>query len=143
GALTAYQMLWGGVVLLFWEVRTEPMAVRLSGTLLVIVLWLAFMESVVQFTIWFFPLPCPLPPCLVHCLGGSYSGNRWEFMLLGAAYGLVQWPDQSFSASDPGGSRCMRSLNESAEVFRRAVIGPPKKLVVTLIVLEEIYLLHS
>ena len=38
---------------------------------------------------------------------------------------------------------CTRTPNESAEVFRRAVIGPPKKLVVTLIVLEEIYLLHS
>lgn len=121
--LTAYQMLWGGVVLLFWGVLTEPLAVRLSGTLLVIVLWLAFMGSVVQFTIWFFLLHEGDPgKTSAFLFLAPLFGALFGWLLLGQPIGahvagggllilasivLVQWPDRS--TSDPGVSRAVGS----------------------------------
>lgn len=54
--LTAYQMFWGGIVLLGWGTFSEPLTIAWSENLLMILIWLAVMGSVVQFTIWFYLL---------------------------------------------------------------------------------------
>ncbi len=108
--MTAYQMLWGGLVLLLWGILTEPLVVSLSWPLALIVLWLALMGSIVQFTIWFFLLQREDP--------GKTSALLFLAPLFGALFGwillgqpvhlnvagggllilvsiiLVQWPDQ-------------------------------------------------
>ena len=54
--LSAYQMLFGGVVLLLCSVLFEEMQMTLNPTSVFVILWLAIMASVVQFTMWFFVL---------------------------------------------------------------------------------------
>ena len=54
--LSAYQMLFGGVVLLLCSVLFEEMQMTLNHTSVFVILWLAIMASVVQFTMWFFVL---------------------------------------------------------------------------------------
>lgn len=54
--LSAYQMLFGGVVLLVCSVLFEEMKLILNPTSVFVILWLTIMASVVQFTMWFFVL---------------------------------------------------------------------------------------
>lgn len=54
--LTAYQMLFGGILLLIGSVFLEDIRLTLNATSVFIVLWLAIMASIVQFSIWFFLL---------------------------------------------------------------------------------------
>ncbi|WP_123040350.1 DMT family transporter [Cohnella candidum] len=54
--LAAYQMLFGGVFLLLLSFLTEPLRFALSISSVVVLLWLAIMCSIVQFTLWFYLL---------------------------------------------------------------------------------------
>lgn len=52
--LTAYQMLFGGTALLLMGVTLETPRLEINGASIAIILWLAIMASIVQFTIWFY-----------------------------------------------------------------------------------------
>lgn len=54
--MTAYQMLFGGILLLLMGVTLETPKLIFTPTSIVIVLWLAIMASIVQFATWFFLL---------------------------------------------------------------------------------------
>ncbi|HEX6922458.1 MAG TPA: DMT family transporter [Bacillales bacterium] len=54
--LTAYQMLFGGILLLIGSFALEDPAITFNFTSISVVLWLAIMASVIQFAIWFFLL---------------------------------------------------------------------------------------
>ncbi len=54
--LTAYQMLFGGVLLLGASAVWEQPRFTLNATVLFVIVWLAVMGSVVQFAIWFWLL---------------------------------------------------------------------------------------
>jgi probable blue pigment (indigoidine) exporter len=54
--LTAYQMLFGGIILLVLSLLFEPVKIGLTPTSIMIILWLAIMASIVQFAIWFYLL---------------------------------------------------------------------------------------
>ncbi|MEK4253676.1 DMT family transporter [Ureibacillus sp. FSL K6-2830] len=54
--LTAYQMLFGGIILLMGSLILENPYFRITGTSISIVLWLAIMASIVQFAGWFYLL---------------------------------------------------------------------------------------
>ncbi|WP_449540267.1 DMT family transporter [Ferdinandcohnia sp. Marseille-Q9671] len=52
--LTAYQMLFGGMILLLLSVTLETPSIQFTATSIFIILWLAIMASIVQFAIWFY-----------------------------------------------------------------------------------------
>lgn len=52
--LTAYQMLFGGLLLLLMSFSLETPAMIIAPTSIFIILWLAIMASIVQFAIWFY-----------------------------------------------------------------------------------------
>jgi probable blue pigment (indigoidine) exporter len=54
--LTAYQMLFGGILLLIMGVTLETPKLIITPTSVFIVLWLAIMASIVQFAVWFYLL---------------------------------------------------------------------------------------
>ncbi|WP_436374750.1 DMT family transporter [Cytobacillus sp. BC1816] len=54
--LTAYQMLFGGILLLLTSLVFEQVKMSLNTLSIVILFWLAIMASIVQFAIWFFLL---------------------------------------------------------------------------------------
>jgi probable blue pigment (indigoidine) exporter len=54
--LTAYQMIFGGLLLLFMGVTLETPKLIITPTSVFIVLWLAIMASIVQFAVWFYLL---------------------------------------------------------------------------------------
>ncbi|WP_044339400.1 DMT family transporter [Rossellomorea aquimaris] len=55
-ALTAYQMLFGGIFLFFLSIVFEKPSMLINWTSTGIVLWLSIMASIVQFSIWFYLL---------------------------------------------------------------------------------------
>lgn len=52
--LTAYQMLFGGIVLLLMGLTLESPMLKITPVSITVILWLAIMASIVQFAIWFF-----------------------------------------------------------------------------------------
>lgn len=52
--LTAYQMLFGGILLLLMSFTFENPTITVTSTSVSIILWLAIMASIVQFAIWFY-----------------------------------------------------------------------------------------
>lgn len=52
--LTAYQMLFGGSILLLMGLTLEPPKLTITPISISIILWLAVMASIVQFAIWFY-----------------------------------------------------------------------------------------
>lgn len=54
--LSAYQMLFGGVLLLFGSFILEKPDFILNGNSLFILLWLSIMSSIVQFAVWYYLL---------------------------------------------------------------------------------------
>lgn len=54
--LTAYQMLFGGIILFLGSFLLESPSFQVTTLSMVILLWLALMASVVQFAIWFYLL---------------------------------------------------------------------------------------
>ncbi|MFZ0578625.1 MAG: DMT family transporter [Psychrobacillus psychrotolerans] len=54
--LSAYQMLFGGLLLLLGSFILEKQIFILNGNSLFILLWLSFMSSIVQFAVWYYLL---------------------------------------------------------------------------------------
>jgi drug/metabolite transporter (DMT)-like permease len=54
--LAAYQMLFGGIALLVLSATTEHPHFTVTGTSITIVLWLAILCSIVQFSLWYYLL---------------------------------------------------------------------------------------
>ncbi|MBT2681220.1 DMT family transporter [Bacillus sp. ISL-35] len=52
--LTAYQMLFGGTILLLMGLTMETPRLAINPISIAIILWLAIMASIVQFAIWFY-----------------------------------------------------------------------------------------
>ncbi|WLR57445.1 DMT family transporter [Mesobacillus subterraneus] len=52
--LTAYQMLFGGIILLLMGLMLETPKLTITPVSITIILWLAVMASIVQFAIWFY-----------------------------------------------------------------------------------------
>ena len=75
--LTAYQMLFGGVLLLVAGVTIEHPIFVVSGVSIAIELWLAIMASVVQFAVWFF------------LLQQGDAGKTSAFLFLAPFFGVI------------------------------------------------------
>jgi probable blue pigment (indigoidine) exporter len=54
--LTAYQLLFGGIVLLLMSLTMEKIELHITPFSIFIVVWLAVMASIVQFAVWFYLL---------------------------------------------------------------------------------------
>ncbi|MFS0688804.1 DMT family transporter [Sporosarcina sp. 179-K 8C2 HS] len=54
--LTAYQMLFGGLILFVGSFLLEDPSFQITPISIAILLWLAFMASIVQFAVWFYLL---------------------------------------------------------------------------------------
>lgn len=52
--LTAYQMLFGGILLLIMGITLETPKLTITPISISVILWLAIMASIVQFAIWFY-----------------------------------------------------------------------------------------
>lgn len=75
--LTAYQMLFGGIILLVMAVTLETPKLIINTTSISIILWLAIMASIVQFAIWFY---------LLH---KSDPGKTSAFLFLAPVFGVI------------------------------------------------------
>lgn len=75
--LTAYQMLFGGVILLVGSVFLEASYLVINPTSISILLWLSIPASIVQFTIWF------------YLLQKGDSGKVSAFLFLAPFFGIV------------------------------------------------------
>jgi drug/metabolite transporter (DMT)-like permease len=75
--LTAYQMLFGGILLLIMGVTMETPKLILHPTSVFIILWLAIMASIVQFAVWF------------YLLNESDPGKTSAFLFLAPFFGVL------------------------------------------------------
>jgi len=75
--LTAYQMLFGGILLLVMGVTVETPKLIITTTSAAIILWLAIMASIVQFAIWF------------YLLNKSDPGKTSAFLFLAPFFGIL------------------------------------------------------
>lgn len=75
--LTAYQMLFGGILLLVMGVTVETPKLIINMTSAAIILWLAIMASIVQFAIWF------------YLLNKSDPGKTSAFLFLAPFFGIL------------------------------------------------------
>lgn len=107
--LSAYQMLFGGVALLIGSVTIERPSIVLNTASISILIWLALMASIVQFTIWFYLLQNGDPgktsaflflaPFFGVLSGWLLLGEpiRWPVIVGGvlifAGIFLVNWPE--------------------------------------------------
>ncbi|MEH7382190.1 DMT family transporter [Bacillus sp. JJ1533] len=75
--LTAYQMLFGGILLLIMSFTFETPAITINPTSIFIILWLAIMASIVQFAIWF------------YLINTGDPGNTSAFLFLAPFFGVL------------------------------------------------------
>lgn len=75
--LTAYQMLFGGVILLIGSALLETPYWIINSSSIAILLWLSIPASIVQFTIWF------------HLLQKGDSGKVSAFLFLAPFFGIL------------------------------------------------------
>lgn len=75
--LTAYQMLFGGLILLVGSALLEDAYFELNTTSISILLWLSIPASIVQFTIWF------------YLLQKGDSGKVSAFLFLAPFFGIL------------------------------------------------------
>lgn len=75
--LTAYQMLFGGILLLVMGVTVETPKLIINSISVAIIFWLAIMASIVQFAIWF------------YLLNESDPGKTSAFLFLAPFFGIL------------------------------------------------------
>jgi probable blue pigment (indigoidine) exporter len=75
--LTAYQMMFGGIILLIMGVTLEQPVLKLNITSILIILWLAIMASIVQFSGWF------------YLLNRGDPGKTSAFLFLAPLFGVL------------------------------------------------------
>lgn len=93
--LTAYQMLFGGLLLLLGSICLESVQLEITSLSLFIVFWLAIMASIVQFAIWFFLLKKEDP--------GKVSAFLFLAPLFGVIFGWLLLNEQIHIATLVGG----------------------------------------
>ena len=87
--LTAYQMLFGGVVLLIASSLLEPQRFDINAQSLFILFWLAIPASIIQFAIWFFLLQNGNPGKVSAFLFlAPFFGVIFGWLILGEHIGL-------------------------------------------------------
>ncbi|WKA59874.1 DMT family transporter [Planococcus shenhongbingii] len=115
--LTAYQMLFGGILLLVGSLLLENTQLVINPASIFIVLWLAIPASIVQFAVWFFLLQNGNPgkvsaflflaPFFGIISGWLLLGEEIGFTLLAggtmifAGIFLVNWPDKRMAEAIP------------------------------------------
>ncbi|PSL40937.1 threonine/homoserine efflux transporter RhtA [Planomicrobium soli] len=108
--LTAYQMLFGGILLLLGSALLEDAKLSLNLTSVSIILWLTIMASIVQFAIWFYLLQKGNPgkvsaflflaPFFGVISGWAILGEQLNYtllvggMLIFSGIFLVNWPEK-------------------------------------------------
>ena len=75
--LTAYQMLFGGLILFVGSFLLEDPSFQITATSITILLWLALMASIVQFAVWFYLLQTGEP------------GKTSAFLFLAPFFGVL------------------------------------------------------
>ncbi|WP_286183658.1 DMT family transporter [Bacillus sp. ISL-55] len=75
--LTAYQMLFGGSVLLLMGLTLETPKLTITPVSITVILWLAIMASIVQFAIWF------------YLINQGDPGKTSAFLFLAPFFGLL------------------------------------------------------
>ncbi len=112
--LTAYQMLFGGILLLVGSVTLEHPSIIVTSTSISVIVWLVLMASIVQFAIWFYLLQTGDPgktsaflflvPFFGVLFGWLILGEpiKW-FLVIGgilifAGIFLVNWPEKRAAA---------------------------------------------
>lgn len=115
--LTAYQMLFGGLILLLASCLLETQALAINPQSLFIIFWLAIPASIVQFAIWFFLLQNNNPGKVSAFLFlAPFFGVLSGWLILGERIGvslivggvlifagifLVNWPEKRQKAAIP------------------------------------------
>lgn len=94
--LTAYQMLFGGLLLLCMSALFEDVHIVFTPASVFIILWLAIMASIVQFTIWFYLLQREDP--------GKVSSFLFLAPLFGVISGWLLLNEQLHFSTIAGGS---------------------------------------
>lgn len=88
--LSAYQMLFGGAMLLLCSFLFEEVQLILNPTSVFVILWLTIMASVVQFTMWFFVLQQGNPAKISSFLFlAPFFGVLTGWLLLDESIGLA------------------------------------------------------
>ncbi|MFT4415498.1 DMT family transporter [Fredinandcohnia humi] len=75
--LTAYQMLFGGALLLIMSITLEQPTIFFTSTSVFVIIWLAIMASIVQFAIWF------------YLLNNGDPGRTSAFLFLAPFFGVL------------------------------------------------------
>lgn len=116
--LTAYQMLFGGLILLIASSLLETQRLAINTESLLIIFWLAIPASIIQFAIWFFLLQNGNPGKVSAFLFlAPFFGVISGWLILGEQVGvsliiggalifagifLVNWPEKRQEAAIPG-----------------------------------------
>ena len=116
--LTAYQMLFGGLILLMASSLLETPALAINPESLFIIFWLSIPASIIQFAIWFFLLQNGNPGKVSAFLFlAPFFGVLTGWLILGEQVGislaiggalifsgifLVNWPEKRQQAAIPG-----------------------------------------
>src|SRR5690606_32177477 len=75
--MTAYQMFFGGLILLVGSVFLETSRLVINSSSILILLWLAIPASIIQFTVWF------------YLLQKGDSGKVSAFLFLAPLFGIL------------------------------------------------------
>lgn len=75
--LTAYQMLFGGIILLLMGLTLESPMLMITPVSIMVILWLAVMASIVQFAIWF------------YLINRGDPGKTSAFLFLAPFFGVI------------------------------------------------------
>lgn len=93
--LSAYQMLFGGVILLLASLTLEKPFLTLSKELILIILWLSIMSSIIQFALWYYLLQKGEP--------GKTSSYLFLAPFFGVVTGWLIFDDPLYSSLVVGG----------------------------------------
>lgn len=115
--LTAYQMLFGGILLLFLSLLLEDLQLAVNPVSVFVLIWLAIPASIVQFAVWFYLLQNGNPgkvsaflflaPFFGILSGWLILDEKIGLTLLGggllifAGIFLVNWPEKAGDSRTP------------------------------------------
>lgn len=100
--LTAYQMLFGGIILLMGSALFEQTHFVITPLSIFILIWLAIMASIVQFAIWFYLLNKEDP--------GKVSAFLFLAPLFGVIFGWLLLNEQLHISTLAGGSLILAGI---------------------------------
>ncbi|GGC75670.1 EamA family transporter [Thalassobacillus devorans] len=121
--LTAYQMLFGGVILLIGSALMEQATFVVTPLSIFILIWLAIMASIVQFAIWFYLLKREDP--------GKVSAFLFLAPLFGVIFGWLLLNEQLHFSTLIGGSLILAGIyfvNRPAKQVRTRLAAGPSQL---------------